>query len=81
MLTVKEIAERVAICESIVYGWIASGELPHFRLGSHARRGAIRVEEADLQAFLAAKKQEGRREFLPPSPKRRPIKLKHLRLS
>jgi excisionase family DNA binding protein len=80
VLTVKAIAERLGICESVVRRWITSNVLPHFRLGANGH-GAIRVEEADLQASLAARKQGGRRLAPSPSPKRTPIKLKHLRLA
>jgi excisionase family DNA binding protein len=82
---VKAIAERLEICESIVYGWIADGELPHLRLGAKGHRGGIRVEEADLQAFLNSRKVGAGVAAPKPPPTRRPVKpklkLSHVHLS
>ena len=80
MLTVRQAAERAGVCSSIVYGWVASGELPHFRLGAKGRRGKVAIAEADLDAFVQARRREGRQETPPPSPKPQPIKLRHLHL-
>lgn len=79
MLSVRQVAERLGVSPSIVYGWVASGELSHFRLGAKGRRGKVAIAEADLDAFLASRKREGRRET-PPPPKRQPTRLKHLHL-
>lgn len=54
MLTVKAAAERACVCESIVRGWCASGQLPHFRLGAKGRRGKIMILPDDLDGLLAA---------------------------
>jgi len=70
LLTVKEAAQRADVCVALVYGWCQSGVLAHLRLGGQGRRGCIRIEEADLQAFLAGQKREGRQDELPP-PKRK----------
>jgi|HubBroStandDraft_4_1064222.scaffolds.fasta_scaffold1042919_2 excisionase family DNA binding protein len=78
MLTVKAIAERLGISESIVYGWIADG-LPHYRLGRAGRRGHIRIREADLESFLATMRREGRATVQAPPPRRR-LKLNHLKM-
>jgi len=81
MLTVNEIAKRLNVCPSLVYGWVESGMLSHFRLGCRGKRGAIRVDEADLQAFLAMQKREGRQDHLPSHPKpRSKSAFKHLRV-
>jgi excisionase family DNA binding protein len=82
MLSVKQIAESLKISAGIVYGWVASGALGHFRLGGKGRRGAIRVAEADLEVFLASQKREGQQEApLPPPAVPRPKpKLRHLSL-
>ena len=32
MMTVAEAAETAGVSESLVYGWISDGELPHYRL-------------------------------------------------
>lgn len=80
MLSVRQAAEKAGVCPSLVYGWVANGELPHFRLGAKGRRGKVAIAEADLDAFLSSRKRKGRRET-PPSPKKPPIRLKHLGLS
>ena len=58
MHTVKTAAKRLCICPGIIYDLVTSGALPHYRLGKHGRRGAIRIDEADLEAYLAAQKRE-----------------------
>ncbi len=79
MRTVNEVASELKISPATVYGWIASGMLPHFRLGAKGRRGCIRVSDEDFQAFLAQQKQAERPEPIrPPVRKVTPIKLKHL---
>jgi excisionase family DNA binding protein len=80
VLTVRQAAERAGVCPAIVYGWVADGELPHFRLGAKGRRGKIAIAEADLGAFLQARKRSGRREAAPPAPRPGPVRLKHLRV-
>ena len=80
MLTVKEVADRLRVSTALVYEWVESGELPHYRMGASGKRGAIRVDEADLGAFKAGKKKERRRETPPPVRRAAPLKLKHLRV-
>ena len=80
LLSPKETAVRASVCTSVVYGWISAGLLACYRLGRPGKRGAIRIEESDLEAFLASQKQEGRQAAPPPVPKAPPIKLKHLQL-
>lgn len=76
-LTVREVAERLRVNPSTVYQLVERGKLAHHRVG--ARRGAIRVSESDLTAYLeschktAAEQQRGR------APVSR-VKLKHIRL-
>ena len=72
MLTPKQIADRVGVSDSLVYEWCAQGLLKHYRFGGKGRRGCIRIEEADLDAFLDACIHDVR---LPPTP------LKHIRLN
>ncbi len=76
-LIVREAADRLRISPSSVYLLIEQGRLAHHRVG--ARRGAIRISEADLAAYLAACRQELTRDTPPPLPVARP-KLKHLKL-
>lgn len=54
MLTVKQVAERATVSSALVYDWIASGRLAHFRLGKQGSRGSIRIAESDLTEFLLA---------------------------
>ncbi|MCI0458329.1 MAG: helix-turn-helix domain-containing protein [Gemmataceae bacterium] len=75
MLSVKEAAKRWGVSAALIYGWVESGELPHYRLGASGRRGTIRIAEADMEAFLAARKRGG---SLPSPPAPRPFK--HVRL-
>lgn len=51
-VTVAEAAARLRVCPRSIHRWIASKDLRVHRLG---RR--IRIAEADLQAFLTARKQ------------------------
>lgn len=76
-LTVAEVAQRLKIGVSTVYVLINSGQLLHHRIG--ARRGAIRISEDDLAAYLANCHAATRDASSPvsPTPMR---KLKHLKL-
>ena len=40
MLTPKQVAERIGVSDSLVYEWINSGMLPHFRFGRKGRPAA-----------------------------------------
>ena len=73
MLTPKQVAARVGVSDSLVYDWCAQGLLKHYRFGGKGRRGCIRIEEADLDAFLAACLHEVR----PQVPPLKHIKLNH----
>jgi len=73
MLSVKTAAEKAGVSPSLVYAWCHEGRLPHKRLGRAGRRGAIRIEEGDLLAFLNAC-QGGKRNA-------GPLVLNHINLS
>jgi hypothetical protein len=79
VLTVKMAAERIGVSAALVYGWCNAMVITHHRLGLPGRRGCIRIAEADLDAFIAGRKLEGRQEA-PPPPYRQPTRLKHLHL-
>ena len=79
MLTVKAAAEKLGISEAMIYGWCASGRLAHLRLGGAEKRGSIRIQESDLEAFLGSCKQ-GERKDVVPVVKPPPLKLRHLQL-
>lgn len=76
-LTVSDVAIQLRISKASVYQLIESGRLAHHRIG--ARRGAIRVSQEDLDAYMA--------DCRTGIPKRRsiqqavsPQKLKHIKL-
>ena len=54
LLRVRDVQTRLALSRNTVYSLIASGNLPVVRIG-----GAIRVDEADLEAWLEANKAGG----------------------
>ena len=53
LLTVREVAERLALHPVTVYRLCAKGEVPHIRISN-----AIRVTEADLQSFIRFRSAE-----------------------
>ncbi len=57
------------VCPGLVYIWVQSGVLAHYRMGRPGTRGVIRVAEADLQTFLASLKRETRPKAMPPASK------------
>lgn len=57
-LTVKQVAARVGVSDSLVYEWCGSGLLAHYRFGRPGRRGKILIDEGELDAFLANCRQE-----------------------
>ncbi len=59
-LTPAEVATRCNISVSLVYQLVSGGQLPCYRLGKEGRRGAIRIDEKDLESFLAECREEGR---------------------
>ena len=52
MLTVRDVAMKLNVCESSVYGLIESGRLACHRIANG--RGVIRVHEDDLETYLAS---------------------------
>lgn len=79
MFTVKQVAEQLNISATCVYQLVSTGKLACHRIG--IGRGAIRVSEDDLRAFISASRNES--EHLPPSPSQRlpsVREFKHLRL-
>jgi excisionase family DNA binding protein len=76
VLSVKQCAKRAGVCESVVRGWVATGKLPHYRLG--LKRGKITVAIEDLDALLATFRVTGRASS--PALSAKPARLKHLRM-
>jgi len=77
LLTVKQVAERLNCCESQVYALLAAGRIAHVRIGL-GRQGGKRVDERDLEAFIASRKRGGAPGR---APQPAPPKLKRLSLS
>ena len=75
MFTVKQAAERLNCSTASVYSLISAGRVACHRIG--LRRGAIRISQTQLEAFLDETKQERREENAhAPLPK---ASFKHLR--
>jgi excisionase family DNA binding protein len=58
MLTVKQAAVRAGVSPSLIYAWCREKRLPHYRVGKEGRRGRIRIDPADLDAFVGTLRQE-----------------------
>jgi len=50
MLSTAEVAVILNVSRRIVLDWIATGDLPAFRIGPQTR--VIRVRESDLETFI-----------------------------
>lgn len=68
MLSVKAAAARAGVSAALVYTWVSSGLLAHYRLGANGHRGKIAISEADLEALLASMRREGRAGSAAPLP-------------
>jgi excisionase family DNA binding protein len=55
MLTVRQVAARLNVCRATVYEFCERGSLPYVRVGN-----CVRVLPEDLEAFIAARKQQRR---------------------
>ena len=49
LITPQEVAKRLSVTIRTVYTWMSSGKLPSLKFG-----GRVRVDEAELSAFIAA---------------------------
>jgi excisionase family DNA binding protein len=54
LLTVRQVAEQLAVSTATVYALVERGELRHVRVSN-----AIRVASVDLDAYLAAQRRSG----------------------
>jgi excisionase family DNA binding protein len=70
-MTVKQAAARIGVSDSLVYELCKAGLIRHTRHGRPGKRGCIRIEEADLDAYRASCLRETRE----PGPPLRHIKL------
>lgn len=57
-MSIKQAADRTGFSTSLLYQICAERRLPHYRLGRNGKRGKILIDEADLDAFMAASKVE-----------------------
>lgn len=73
LLTVAEVADRLAVSRSLIYELVASGELPYVPVG---KSKAYRFDPDDITAYIHRRKvqNEGRKSVTP-----RP-RLKHIKL-
>jgi excisionase family DNA binding protein len=84
MLTVKQAARYAGVSPSLVYGWIGSRVLAHYRLGNKGKRGRILIDRADLDSFLDSNRVEPTPPQQPvraPTPCRPKVVLRHIDLS
>ena len=81
MLTPRQAAAKVGVSVSLVYIWVESKLLSHYRAGTKGRGGKILIDEGDLLAFwesLRVDAAPGQRR-VPPPPKSK-VKFRHLKL-
>ena len=76
-LTVREVAQQLRVNPASIYALVETGKLAHHRIG--ARRGAIRISEADLATYLESCHRCSAEERCAPQPPVR-VRLKHIRL-
>jgi excisionase family DNA binding protein len=79
VLTVPQVADRLRVSAGLVYSWVESGLLACYRFGNKGKRGAIRVAEADLAAFMEERKTKKIEPVVKPAPRTRTV-FKHLRI-
>ena len=73
MLSVRDVATKLGVSSALIYALVAEGKLVCYRIG--LGRGAIRFNDADVDAYLASCRVEGEERMpCPPSPR-----LKHLK--
>lgn len=77
MLKVADVAQQLNCAVSTVYALVESGRLPCHRIG--CGRGAVRVSDEDLAAYLNQSRSLPTVAAPAPEPNRR-VKLKHLRI-
>lgn len=76
MMTVEDVARRLNVSDSFVYGAVSAGRLKRHRLGKG--QGGIRVSEEQLAAFLRATERGGEVEPEPAPIIPRPGTFRHL---
>lgn len=77
LLTVKDAATRLNVAATTIYDLVQKGRLPHFRIG--VDRGAIRIDQSDLDAYLNASRATPNISSIPQRKKRgAPVGFQHL---
>ena len=59
LLTAEQVAERLGVSRSLIYGALRSGALPGYRIGCRGR-GTWRVEAYQVEAWLQTLKASER---------------------
>lgn len=81
MLTVKQAAQRAGVSVALVYQWIESRNVAHYRLGGKGKRGKIAIAEEDLDTYLRSCRVDSVDSKPAPASKPKvPVKLRHLTL-
>jgi excisionase family DNA binding protein len=83
VLSPRMAAQRLGVSLSLVYSWVESRLLPHYRAGAKGKRGKILISEADLLAFFEGLKvnpAEPPERKAPPAPPMEKLKFKHISL-
>ncbi|OGP56389.1 MAG: hypothetical protein A2V67_12550 [Deltaproteobacteria bacterium RBG_13_61_14] len=52
LLTVQQVARRLAVSKSLVYEWTDEGRLAYVDLGQDGRRRCLRFKPEDLEKFI-----------------------------
>lgn len=71
LLTVPQVAERLGVSPALVYQLVTQGRLACYRIGP--RRGVIRFEESDVEAYLESCRVEPEERRRVPKPRLRHI--------
>lgn len=58
VLTVREVALRLAVSNATVYRYIADGSLKAFKLGGHSAKRHWRIRLDDLNDFIMSNSRE-----------------------
>ena len=75
LLSTHDVAKLLKVSRSLVYELVETGKLPSYRIGSG--RGAIRISEKDVAAFLRSSRKE--RDVTSENAKTKPRQSKRLR--
>ena len=51
VITVREAADRLVLCDKTVYGMVADGTVPGYKF-----KGAVRVDEDGLEAYIESRR-------------------------